>query len=1387
MASHLNSNKELKKSIELATRSKNLTPKIKNWCSHIQIHSEYGGIIGQMGLPTMNFISCNQADGGGGMDLEWVSYSFITESCKGCAFHNEVFHKNFGREALANYNKITELQIAKKHKEEQIINTLKSKLKSKIFDKFKTSKTTEISILRLVNKLSIQKKQKATAENLLEASKLQPVFFNSLALDCLAIYFENSDIGTIITETFVNTAINDSSKITDFSKERILLSLKGGCQLNLLSRIIPSLNVDKNQEEILVQNLVKGYSKRSFFERNDIFENHSPYIIDFISLFSERHTATYLKIFQGCLMDEEPAVRKNSCLIIYQQSIRKNQLINEFIKTMIHSLDIEEDSYEQTDWIIKRTLIKFCYSDIDLVLSEVFEIQPKLSKGGKEEILEFYDELLKNSDLMESYPDVGERVEEQIITMFSRNELADSLHSPLSVLKKRIAAAPNKFTAKFDLFTGFLIKAVQDRLTFDWYKDNLDSNTATFNPLQGRNFYDIFHEDTVLNNKISVLSDILKYIITVDQNRLIPDTLKIIKNLSSSEKNEEQIKYHLIIVLRTSATQIPSVLTILPDLYNWILDMESILVRIQALKLLGRFIAKNLEILPNSIFDLLHLLLDDQDVRIKKYAIDAYSEILTAKPSFVSISTIVFLIAQFGSLYVDIHKSISDLTYTLIKITSEENQKKILEGTITLLRTHFSQKEPDREFCHKLLEQAVFINRKINTKNYRESEKYIIDTYLLPECFLKNYDQRISALELLTKLRRKNQELNKVWLDATLDILNTYRPQRLEVSIGNSFRKNFFEEFYSLNSTDLSENFSAVELYFKNNIEHIDFYGFDFLNFIDSFGYFGLYEQNIKLCGIITQKTKDIPALSYMFKKAEMHKIFAEATVSGDFIILNKYIEQLNPNYFDNFLKIQLVVRAKTLEMFSHFTLGTLSAVINRKTEIQQICSDIITETANTKENAIFVNYKFILNSIFLLIEWCDKLLNGTDDNALKTSTLTNLNLVNFNLFSHLDSLSSETKMLQSMILEAQTSDLSRVNEIIKVFVQLKWPLITKLSAKTYYPKTFKEENPKQDTADIIVISLELYLHDIPWANPQILKAQEIYLIKGRLKLNKIPKNSDLLKILSSTTSSDLFELKLNDINLTDGHEYEIEGSLLFKFAQNSFEDNISIKLVPYLMGTLQEEFTPIIIGYDELNAKVIDKSNTLFKTGFDSMDKKVYDIYTNPLLTRLENENRTNFIILLAAIANFQGYCLQSGVYKNISSVKEEDFRDTLIQHLTANPNIGGSLVKESQVAGGRVEISFRNHIAELKVEKLISDRSKLIQKYSSQAVAYASGNGKSVSIVCVLDLTKKTLPPGPPADNIILKSTKIHGFENEDSDGHFQVFVFIDGNTKNPSSYSR
>ena len=130
--------------------------------------------------------------------------------------------------------------------------------------------------------------------------------------------------------------------------------------------------------------------------------------------------------------------------------------------------------------------------------------------------------------------------------------------------------------------------------------------------------------------------------------------------------------------------------------------------------------------------------------------------------------------------------------------------------------------------------------------------------------------------------------------------------------------------------------------------------------------------------------------------------------------------------------------------------------------------------------------------------------------------------------------------------------------------------------------------------------------------------------------------------------------------------------------------------------------------------AEALDRlrTNEDFKLVFEEKYTKEYAIRTvgllgdgsyNPYNNRKDSkEELYDFSLLLSSILNYQGFCLQQGVYKNIDNISEDVFRDNMIQHLISMYYIGENINKEAHLSGGRVEIGYKGIIAELKVEKI-------------------------------------------------------------------------------------
>lgn len=484
-------------------------------------------------------------------------------------------------------------------------------------------------------------------------------------------------------------------------------------------------------------------------------------------------------------------------------------------------------------------------------------------------------------------------------------------------------------------------------------------------------------------------------------------------------------------------------------------------------------------------------------------------------------------------------------------------------------------------------------------------------------------------------------------------------------------------------------------------------------------------------------------------------------------------------------------LRLLLLKSFFEFDVSATDQVLSKEEEVKLEIDKLIDATKDSSDGNFFKFYGYFITSIFHLLKWVQKEMNGENGLSHLKARTVHLNLIDFEYFNHMPDFRESFQRLCKLI--KQVSEVNQINEILRSFTQMPFPTIFTFTVDPFNSLHEDINNGPQNEEDlkVIILSIQFTIDGEPWANPQILKPEELYTIYGKIFLNEWPEGLDTLILKPASTSSNAwFDLSIPEIKRENKTEYEITGNVVFKYPQSTFDESISVRLFGFFQNSVGKKEYPTIIGYDQLTLKVLDPNSSYFITGFKKMNKIVMDIALaiDRELPDCDKDEKENFLHLLSGILNYQGFCMQQGIYKGKTKVVEDDFRDQLIQHLVGLSYLGEEISKEAQLSGGRIEIGYRGVIAELKVETKISDRNQLYKKYGKQPIAYASGNSKQLSILCILDLTEKELPPATPQNSIKLLTPKIHGFEDKELDYPSKlVMTVIDGNTKKPSEYSR
>lgn len=320
-----------------------------------------------------------------------------------------------------------------------------------------------------------------------------------------------------------------------------------------------------------------------------------------------------------------------------------------------------------------------------------------------------------------------------------------------------------------------------------------------------------------------------------------------------------------------------------------------------------------------------------------------------------------------------------------------------------------------------------------------------------------------------------------------------------------------------------------------------------------------------------------------------------------------------------------------------------------------------------------------------------------------------------------------------------------------------------------------------------------IFLDHAPMASPQLLKSNILYPLVFRVSGLVWPDDAVRLRLdLLTTCPASVFsvsEFILEQPLRIENNEYrgELKGQIIFNSGQSSLLDDL-VFTVRGAFESADGHFTEIpVIGHSELCFRVTNEERHPLLTGNRRLERHIEELVTKLLkdCPGVRSE-LPELLEMLQALTRLLATYAQGAIYKGRNDVLESEFQEKVIDHLRLV--LGQEVQEHPGQAGGITDIRYRGVIVELKVEKENGDREYISKKYTPQAAQYAGVEARQVSILLVLDLTNKDMPPGDIRNDILLTDVKTHGGESEAKQFPSRSFVFVvNGNMKSPSSYSR
>jgi len=378
----------------------------------------------------------------------------------------------------------------------------------------------------------------------------------------------------------------------------------------------------------------------------------------------------------------------------------------------------------------------------------------------------------------------------------------------------------------------------------------------------------------------------------------------------------------------------------------------------------------------------------------------------------------------------------------------------------------------------------------------------------------------------------------------------------------------------------------------------------------------------------------------------------------------------------------------------------------------------------------------------------------------------------------------------------ASMSDVGEVRETVQALALVPLPVFYSSSKDPWEMRGFPRLTPQgvaseEEDAGPAVVKVMFTLDGLPWMTPQAIRSQVQHDLDGIVDLRHWPPRRPFLEIDFVSTGPPgayaLAPIRLAREGAESLH-LSLRSSLIVHHSQSLLSQPVVLKTRARFVSEDGTAGQPAeVIGHSELQFRALDQSSYPVLTTYAVIDIQIPKVLqeARAALPSLSPADFSDFERVLVHLAQYAGMVQQSGVFKGSRVHEVNDFQKDLLRQLRMTA-LGSEVREGERLAGGILDLHYRNIVIELKVETSTSDRAALRAKYIDQTTQYTA-HSVPLSVTCILDMVEKERPPANAANNITLETPLLHGFEATAAEYPSKVAVIIiDGNLRSPSSYS-
>ncbi|MFI1035223.1 hypothetical protein [Streptomyces sp. NPDC020951] len=329
------------------------------------------------------------------------------------------------------------------------------------------------------------------------------------------------------------------------------------------------------------------------------------------------------------------------------------------------------------------------------------------------------------------------------------------------------------------------------------------------------------------------------------------------------------------------------------------------------------------------------------------------------------------------------------------------------------------------------------------------------------------------------------------------------------------------------------------------------------------------------------------------------------------------------------------------------------------------------------------------------------------------------------------------------------------------------------------------------------VVACLLWLDDRRVTHGQVVHPSRAYTLRVEFRMDAWPEWADRLEVeLLSVLGPD--ELVVPSFSLPcptvsseangqaqDGVSVCGEGTLVVRFALGAGQPPQAVRVVARFRSADGRWETADLAGYPELRLRPFDSTRDAL-TALPQIDLRLLALHERAREFTDDEPTLQAFGRLLAAVTAVAAEFTYAQVFRRGQYVSEARFHDEVDRRLKQDPLLGGRVARATRQGLGITDVVHDGVTCELKVERRKAFDTERSRRYLGQPTQYAAAVQQQLSILLVLDSTKKQQPVGVQENYLWLMRPDLHASADPPAPALVAVVV-VNAGLPVPSNWSR